>query len=113
MEKTIFCDIDGCLIEHQQYYTDSVVVLEGTIEKIKEWDKKGYRLILTTGRRESSRSITEKVLADNNITYDILIMGLGPNQRILINDLRPNNELLETAIAFNLKRNGGIKDLDI
>ena len=113
MEKTIFCDIDGCLIEHQQYYTDNVVVLDGTKEKIKEWDKKGYRLILTTGRRESARSITEKMLANNNLTYDTLIMGLGPNQRVLINDLRPNDEELKTAMAFNLKRNKGIKDIEI
>ena len=111
--KTIFCDIDGCLIEHQQYYTDNVVVLNGTKEKIKEWDKNGNRLILTTGRRESARSITEKMLSDNSITYDQLIMGLGPNQRVLINDLRPSDETLETAISHNLKRNQGIKDLDI
>lgn len=113
MELTIFCDIDGCLVEHQQYYTDKVVLIEGTKEKIKEWDKKGYRLILTTGRRESAREITEKMLAENNITYDQLIMGLGPNPRVLINDLRPSDEKLMTATAFNIKRNDGIKTLDI
>jgi ribonucleotide monophosphatase NagD (HAD superfamily) len=109
--KTILCDIDGCLIEHQQYYTDEVILIDGTKEKIKEWDKKGYRLILTTGRRESAREITEKMLSDNNITYDQLIMGLGPNVRVLINDKRPDKT--ETAIAINVDRNKGIKDIDI
>ena len=53
------------------------------------------------------------MLANNNITYDTLIMGLWPNQRVLINDLRPNDEELKTAMAFNLKRNKGIKDIEI
>jgi len=110
--KTIFCDIDGCLIEHQNFYNDKMVLLEGTLEKIKEWDRKGYRLILTTGRRESSREITEKHLSDIGITYDTLIMGLGPNVRVLINDTRPNQKI-DTALSFNLKRNKGIKDIDI
>jgi hypothetical protein len=34
-------------------------LLEGTIEKLLEWDKKGYNIILTTGRKESLSSITE------------------------------------------------------
>tara|TARA_B100000683_G_scaffold267561_1_gene301427 strand:+ start:672 stop:1010 length:339 start_codon:yes stop_codon:yes gene_type:complete len=112
MSKTIFCDIDGCLIEHQNYYTEDAKILDGTKEKLKDWDRKGYRLILTTGRRESARAVTEKMLHKNNITYDYLIMGLGPNVRVLINDLR-DGEDIDTAVSINLPRNVGIKNLDL
>jgi hypothetical protein len=111
--KTIFCDIDGCLIEHQNHYNNNdIKLLDGTLKKIKEWDRNGYNLILTTGRRESSRKITEQQLSKIGITYDCLIMGLGPGVRVLINDLKPDNKK-ETAISFNLKRNTGISDIEI
>ena len=112
MSKTIFCDIDGCLIEHQDYYRGDVKVLDGTKEKLKEWDRKGYKLILTTGRRESARFITEKMLYENDITYDHLIMGLGPHVRVLINDLRIDEEV-DTSVSINLPRNVGIKNVDL
>ena len=57
--KTIFCDIDGTLIEqttpHQTASEEfTPKLLSGTLEKLKEWDKKGYNIILTTGRKEST-----------------------------------------------------------
>ena len=110
--KTVFCDIDGCLIEHQNFYHQNMKVLDGTLDKIKEWDRKGYRLILTTGRRESAREITEKQLAETGITYDLLIMGLGPNVRVLINDKKPEDNKL-TAISINLERDEGIKNIEL
>ena len=113
MQKTIFCDIDGCLIEHQDTYTNEAVLLQGTLEKIKEWDRLGHKLILTTGRRESARKKTEKQLRDAGISYDQLVMGLGPNQRIIINDLKPGNPEIPTAVAINLLRNDGIKNVKL
>ena len=48
--KTIFCDIDGTLIEHfGSHYTQITrepVLLENTIETIRSWDQKGYNIIL-------------------------------------------------------------------
>jgi ribonucleotide monophosphatase NagD (HAD superfamily) len=111
-QKTIFCDIDGCLIEHQNFYNVDMKPVDGTLETIKEWDRAGHRLILTTGRRESSRKITEEQLSKVGIFYDKLIMGIGGGSRVLINDRKPNNEG-DTATAFNLDRNSGIKGLDI
>jgi hydroxymethylpyrimidine pyrophosphatase-like HAD family hydrolase len=118
--KTIFCDIDGTLIKHNNFkdiMDDNVetVVLEGTIDKLIEWDRKGYNLILVTGRRESMRKKTEKQLAEAGITYDKLIMGIGGGQRIIINDLKPkiSEQHYPTALSINLVRNNGIKDIDI
>ena len=115
--KTIFCDIDGTLVEHASPVTAATSthvmnVLEGTREKFSEWDQKGYNIILVTGRRESMRTITQKQLSSAGIIYDTLIMGIGGGQRILINDLKPNDNK-ETAIAINLKRNTGVKDVQI
>jgi len=114
--KTIFCDIDGTLIKHRiptknTHPLTTLHLLPGTIEKLSEWDAKGYNIILTTGRRESMRKVTEEQLAEYGIFYDQLIMGIGGGDRIVINDCKPDGR--ETAFAFNLKRDEGIKDIEI
>jgi len=114
---TIFCDIDGTLVIHSkptsaQLPTHKLELLEGTIEKLLEWDKLGYRIILTTGRKESLRKVTEYQLAEVGIIYDQLIMGIGGGKRYLINDRKPQ-DTEDYAIAINLKRNSGIKNINI
>tara|TARA_R110002020_G_scaffold48961_5_gene139866 strand:+ start:3151 stop:3522 length:372 start_codon:yes stop_codon:yes gene_type:complete len=115
--KTIICDIDGTLITHTNPYDiatnkSTPILLEGTKDKLMEWEKKGYNLILLTGRKESLRTITETQLSKSGIFYDQLIMGVGGGKRYLINDRKPNGEE-DYAIAINLERNKGIKNLDI
>jgi len=114
---TIFCDIDGTLVTHSppttsQLPTHKLELLEGTIEKILEWDKLGYNIILTTGRKESLRKITERQLGEAGIIYDQLIMGIGGGKRYLINDKKPYGTE-DYAVAINLERNKGIKNLKI
>lgn len=114
--KTIILDIDGTLVEHAppniaQGFNHSMKVLKGTIEKLIEWDKKGYNIILLTGRRESLRQQTERQLTEVGIFYDQLIMGVGGGARILINDKKPDGEL--TCFSFNPNRNNGISDIDV
>ncbi len=113
---TIFCDIDGTLIyttsDINKQLTESPKLLDGTLDKLVEWDRLGYNIILTTGRRESSRTQTEKQLSDLGIFYDQLIMGIGGGKRVIINDRKPNG-VDDTAIAFNLTRNEGIKNIII
>lgn len=114
---TIFCDIDGTLVIHAkptdaQLPSHKLDVLEGTIEKILEWDKLGYKIILTTGRKESLRKVTESQLAQAGIIYDQLIMGIGGGKRYIINDRKPQGTE-DYAIAINLERNKGIKNLQL
>ena len=115
-KPTIFCDIDGTLVKHAPL-TDSakkthkLELLPGTIEKLTEWEKNGYRIILTTGRKECTRTATEQQLQEAGIFYDQLIMGVGRGPRIVINDIKPDGML--TAYSINLVRNLGVKDLDI
>ena len=114
---TIFCDIDGTLVTHSkptiaQSPKHKLTLLEGTLEKLLEWDRLGYRIILTTGRKESLRKVTKNQLAEVGIIYDLLIMGIGGGKRYLINDKKPNGTE-NYAVAVNLDRNNGIKHLEI
>jgi len=116
LPKTIFCDIDGTLVKHLNPFElcqkdIKLNVLDGTIEKLLEWEKKGYKIILTTGRKKSLQSITEKQLLEIGIFYDELLMGIGGGERILINDNKIDGT--QTARCFNLKRNEGIKKVNI
>lgn len=50
--KTIFLDIDGTLLKHHGSLSlcgiMPPVLLDGVHDKLDEWDKKGYRIILIT-----------------------------------------------------------------
>jgi hypothetical protein len=112
--KTLFVDIDGTLIKSFGNLSCQMLtqpeLLEDTIETLNVWERKGYRIILTTGRKESSREMTEKQLTELGIFYDALIMGIGGGDRYIINDRKPDSDL-DTCHAINLTRNQGIKDL--
>lgn len=110
MSKTIFCDIDGTLLEYQRdegIDFKNPKVLPGVKEALFNWKKKGYILILTTGRKESLRKATEEQLFKAGIDYDYLIMGLTGAPRYLINDTKPDTVAENTAEAIMVKRNVG------
>ena len=115
--KTIFCDIDGTLVVHENpsltcQPTHKPKLIPGVLEKLKEWDMKGYNIVLTTGRKESSRKVTERQLSELGIAYDQMIMGIGGGVRVLINDKKPYAEF-ETASAINLQRDVGIGSVKV
>jgi hydroxymethylpyrimidine pyrophosphatase-like HAD family hydrolase len=107
--KTIFCDLDGTLVKHsnpvQAQNPDlELEVLPGTHNKLREWDTKGYNIIITTGRKKSAREATKKQLSRAGILYDELIMGFGGGDRVMINDRKPNSDR-DTAYVINVDRN--------
>jgi len=114
--KTIFLDIDGTIINHGGEMDVQIngphKLLGDSMKKLMEWERKGYNIILTTGRKESFRRRTEVMLAVFTVPYDQLIMGIGGGVRVLINDRKPNNDR-DTAIAINLTRNKGIGKIEI
>jgi mannose-6-phosphate isomerase-like protein (cupin superfamily) len=71
----------------------------------------GYKVILTSGRKESMRKMTEEQLNNLGISYDILILGIGNGDRIIIND-RKENGIKNTCYAINTVRNKGINHYD-
>ena len=114
--KTIFCDIDGTLVKHHgdivRNLSEPPELLPGALESIKTWEKLNYRIILTTGRKESTRAQTEAQLASLGIVYDQLVMGITNGDRVLINDKKPVG-VANTARAMNLVRNGGLTNIDV
>ena len=115
--KTIFCDLDGTLVKHSNPVVASnpqhkMEVLSGTHDKLREWDSKGYHIIITTGRKNSLRKTTEEQLKSAGIFYDQLIMGVGGGDRVVINDRKPNSKR-DTAYAVNLNRNEGVVNAKI
>jgi hydroxymethylpyrimidine pyrophosphatase-like HAD family hydrolase len=114
--KTVFCDIDGTLVPHTgdtiKNLSNWSNPLPGVIEAIRNWDRSNYRIILTTGRKESTRAATEKQLNLYGIVYDDLLMGLPNGDRVIIND-RKNKGAINTAYAINLVRNQGLENIDL
>lgn len=112
--KTIFLDIDGTILKHQGNLTaiarNPPEILDGVFETLNHWDMMGYNIILTTGRKESLRKITEQHLQEMGIFYDQLIMGIGGGTRYLVNDFKPNSNL-PTCHAITIDRNKGIRHL--
>lgn len=111
MKKTIFLDIDGCILEHGgTIYTqlsNKIKPLPSVSKRLHEWERDGHKIILTTARKECFRETTVKQLRDNHIIYDLLIMGINRGERIVINDRKPN-ELIKTCNHYELTRNMGL-----
>lgn len=114
---TLILDIDGTLLEHMGDQTCQIKSkpspLKGVLDKLNEWERKGYKIILLTGRRESCRKVTEKQLSNAGIYYDQLVMGVCRGTRILINDKKPNDPDIKVAIGIEVERNQGLTNLDI
>jgi hypothetical protein len=117
MRKTIFCDIDGCILKHKdtikEIYNSAPVLLPGVFEKFQEWHEKEYVVIITTARPESMREMTESALKSHCLMYDQLIMGVGCGERVVINDIKPNFPNRPLAVAVNLVRDIGLNEVNL
>jgi dTDP-glucose pyrophosphorylase len=109
--KTIFCDIDGTILKHFHSISDvlsnNAVILPGVKKKFDKWDSCGYKIILVSARKESTRDVTEKQLELLGIAYDILILGVATGRRYLINDVLHEND--ERATACNILTDKGFE----
>ncbi len=113
--KTIFCDIDGTLLPHTGDIINNLMnqlPLENVRDTLKQWDRMNHTIILTTGRKESTRKATEKKLLEAGIHYHQLVMNLPNGPRVLINDKKEKG-LENTAYAINLVRNEGFNNVDV
>ena len=78
LSHTWFIDLDGSIVKHNGYIVD------------KEFKKK-----------------TIEFLKKNKIRFNEIMFDLPYGERILINDIKPNQNL-KTSISINLKRNYGL-----
>lgn len=118
--KTFFIDIDGVIIEQGTRWDDgkmpsehNYIAILDSCEVVNRWKADGHRIVLTTARAEPLRDRTEWQLEEIGVHYDLLIMGLPNGQRILINDLKPNEREIPTAIAINLDRDVGLSGVQL
>ena len=115
--KTIFCDIDGCILRHDaMVFPDNDLIpkdlLPGVQEVFADWREKGYRVVLITGRPPSSFEMTKEQLSKFGLYYDDIIMGLPRGMRVVINDMKPGS-IEPTASGLSLERNEGMSNVDI
>lgn len=118
--KALFIDLDGSALRHLGNASNACdpnavkeenYLLDGVKDKFNEWSSKGYIIVLTTARKESMRQVTEWQLRTVGLFWDLLIMGLGNGERIIINDISPRYNGIK-AIGINLKRNEGFENID-
>lgn len=112
--KTIFCDIDGVLLRFESDFAISLNharPLPGSVERTMDWHKKGYRIILVTGRPEAFRERTQKQLQRLGFIYDQLVMGCGCGPRHLVNDVVNFN--FPKAYAHNIMSNKGLESIEL
>jgi len=100
MRHTIVLDLDGVIVDFQNCeskcdYTnypnadldrENCRYRPGSCEAIDELSKKGYTIIIMTGRVEAEREVTERWLRKHDIHYDKLIMD-KPRGFIYVDDL--------------------------
>ena len=113
--KTIICDIDGTIFKyppdgHLDLVTKEPEILPGVAKKFDQWEKKGCRIVLITGRRESVREVTELALRNAGIPFDMLIMGFADTGRVLINDINWKGRV--KAHAVNMPRDEGFEKIN-
>lgn len=103
LHKTWIFDLDGTLVKHNGYLIDGVdTLLPGVREYLTELPEDD-KILIVTSRTEEYKLMTESFLAENGIRYDVILYGMPMGERILVNDAKPSG--LQTAYAFNLKRN--------
>ena len=108
--KTIFSDIDGTLIEQVRFEdldANVVNVLPGVTEKMNEWYEAGHYIVLTTARPDYLRLVTTLQMEKAGIRYHQLVMGIGREERILINNNSKGEPENARAMAVAVGRDAG------
>ena len=101
---TWIIDVDGTIFEVNQPPYANDKLLPGVKEM---WAKipKDDMVIIMTARPHYIKQQTLDVIASHGLRYDMAIFGIHHGERIVINDNKPGG--LQTAIAWNVKRNKG------
>jgi hypothetical protein len=113
--KTIFSDIDGTLIEQVRFEDldpNVVNVLPGVREKMNEWYGAGHHIVLTTARPWHLELVTKQQMETAGIRYHQIVMGIGREERILINNNSKGEPDNHRALAVPVLRDGGFENLE-
>lgn len=112
--RTYFVDVDGVLLKNCGRYgsvnwSNNSEIIKENLETIKELQKQGAQIIITTSRPEEYRKNLETILKENGLYPYSILMGLNHSARVIVNDFAPTNPY-PSGIAVSLPRNTLIKD---
>ena len=113
--KTIFSDIDGTLIEQARFEDldpNVANVLPGVKEKMDEWYEAGHHIVLTTARPWNLELVTKQQMETAGIRYHQIVMGIGREERILINNNSSKDPQRDRAFGVPVLRDGGFENLE-
>ncbi len=90
--RTFVVDLDGTLIQHNgergnawnQWQEHRL--LPHAVARLNELQHEGAYVVLLTGRKESCRVRLECALKAAGVFYDVLVMGAGEGERVIVND---------------------------
>lgn len=109
----VFSDIDGTIWKYpddwKTLWDKTPTLLPGSFEYLAKHQGMGDTIVLTTSRPESLRAVTEHHLAQLCVPYHMLIMGLSPGPRVLINDQKKGQC---RAFAIDLERDKGMEGIE-
>lgn len=113
--KTIFCDIDGTIlrqVDFNELNENNFEVLPGAREKFREWIEAGHHIVITTARPESLRGLTVRQLGNAGFQFHQMVMGIGREERILINNNSSKDPNRDRALAVAVHRDAGFNNSD-
>lgn len=108
LQKTWILDLDGTLIKHNGHKSEEKVL--PSVKKFLAKIPKNDFILILTGRKSKYAKVTKAFLSKNNIRYNKIVFNMPVGERILINDIKPR-ENLHTAICFNVPRNEGMTNI--
>jgi hypothetical protein len=113
--KTIFCDIDGTIlrqVDFNELNEKNFEVLPGAREKFREWIDAGHHIVITTARPESLRGVTIRQLGNAGFQFHQMVMGIGREERILINNNSKGDPNRDRALSVSVRRDDGFYHSD-
>jgi hypothetical protein len=113
--KTIFCDIDGTIlrqVDFNELNENNFEVLPGAREKFREWIDAGHHIVITTARPEALRGVTVRQLGNAGFQFHQLVMGIGREERILINNNSKGDPNRDRALSVAVHRDAGFNHSD-
>jgi len=105
---TIFCDVDGVLLENGSKFAPDgwrTRPILKNIQSIKKLQNEGFvYLVITTSRPESEKEYLLDLFNKEGLKVSNFLFGMPHTRRILINDFSNTNPY-PSAVSVNIERN--------
>jgi 7-cyano-7-deazaguanine synthase in queuosine biosynthesis len=88
-EKVIAVDIDGVLTKEIEGWGEVYLKrtpLKNNIEVLRDYKRRGFKIILYTSRHPEDLNLTKKWLVENDVVYDEIVLG-KPHADLYVDDL--------------------------